>query len=198
MAVVVGSEGKNASGADQWKVPFWQEPVRQVEMALHPDGPIMYAKREAYLQKRAGNSRIRWNVRFFELKEGQLRWWRPAFKDQLLQPKAPRVSLKEPRPAPNRCLDLTKLKGVVRTKVKFPYSTRILLQFDETYNNYKLELRAEREIEIIEWYKLFCRFTIEVLETEVETEAGTEGAGTADDDEDSDSEQAPAEQDGRQ
>lgn len=173
-------------GDAPWKVPFWQEPVRQDQLALHEDGPLAYAKREGYLQKRAGRSRLRWNIRFFELKEGKVRWWRPGFKDQVLQPRTPKVALREPRPKPVRCLDLTQLQSVTRTRVKFPYSTRILLRFRESYTDYQLELRSERELEIMEWYKIFLRFTIERYELEVEraeeeTQAGTEPHGLASD-----------------
>mmetsp|Transcript_86288 Transcript_86288/g.217175 ORF Transcript_86288/g.217175 Transcript_86288/m.217175 type:complete len:205 (+) Transcript_86288:128-742(+) len=188
---------EDAEGQDGWKAPFWQAPVRQGELALHPDGPLRYARREAYLQKRAGKSRLRWNVRYFELKDGHLRWWRPAFREQLLQPTAPKVTLREPRPEPVRCLDLSRLKGVLRTKVKFPYSTRILLRFDEAYTDYQLELRAEKELVILEWYKLFSRFTMEVMEVEHEreTEDGNDvclGGGMTSDAEDTADEAAAA------
>eukprot|EP00913_Durusdinium_trenchii_P001333 g1231.t1 len=118
-------------GDEKWKVPFWQEPVKEAELAKHEDGTLSLARREGYLQKRAGKSRFRWTIRFFELTEGQIRWWRPSFKDQLTQPRPPQVIRnKEPRPKPVRCLDLTQLKQITRTKVRFPYSTRILLQFN--------------------------------------------------------------------
>ncbi|CAJ1449777.1 unnamed protein product, partial [Effrenium voratum] len=77
-------------GEETWKVPIWQEPVRQEQLALHEDGELRYAKREGYLQKRAGTSRFRWTIRFFELQEGKIRWWRPSFKDQLTQPRPPK------------------------------------------------------------------------------------------------------------
>ncbi|CAJ1362825.1 unnamed protein product [Effrenium voratum] len=156
-------------GEETWKVPIWQEPVRQEQLALHEDGELRYAKREGYLQKRAGTSRFRWTIRFFELQEGKIRWWRPSFKDQLTQPRPPKVIRnKEPRPKPVRCLDLTQLRRVTRTQVKFPYSTRILLQFNPDYTDYQLELRSEREIEILEWYKILIRFTMESCELQVD------------------------------
>jgi len=162
---------------EPWKVPFWQRPC-SYELAAHPDGPLCNAVRDGYLQKRAGKSRLRWNIRFFEIKEGRLKWWRPRFKDQIFQSGMPRVALAEPRPAPVRDLDLTKIEFVTRTRVKFPYSTRIMLRFTPSYTDYQLELRAEREIEIMEWYKLLSRFTMEHYEVEQERE-DTEEASTA-------------------
>ncbi|CAE7245986.1 eag [Symbiodinium microadriaticum] len=165
-------------GEEKWKVPFWQEPVKQEQLALHEDGNLIYAKREGYLQKRAGRSRFRWTIRFFELKDGQIRWWRPSFADQLRQPRPPQVVRnKEPRPRPVRCLDLTQLKRVTRTQVKFPYSTRILLQFKEDYTDYQLELRSERELEIMEWYKILIRFTMESCEAVVDRDDGRVALG---------------------
>lgn len=166
-------EGASASAEgiqeDQlWKVPFWQKPVKTSELCLHPDGPLEAVKREGYLQKRAGNSRMRWNIRYFELADGKLRWWRPEFKEMLKMPPRPKVMLKEVRPRPIRSLDLSKLKSVTRTRVKFPYSTRILLEFHEDYSKYKLELRAERENIILEWYRACSRFAIECNEVVVE------------------------------
>lgn len=172
-------------GNATWKVPFWQEPPRrlQLELAVHEDGPLRVAQREGYLQKRAGSSRWRWNVRYFEVKDGLLSWWRPAFKDQLFQPNRPRVALAVPRPKPRRILDLRQLKSVTRTKVKFPYSTRILLKFHEAYSDYQLELRSEREIEIMEWYSLLLRFTMESYEVEVEEDPpATDRRGGSDSD----------------
>mmetsp|Transcript_53475 Transcript_53475/g.116786 ORF Transcript_53475/g.116786 Transcript_53475/m.116786 type:complete len:186 (-) Transcript_53475:83-640(-) len=157
-------------GEETWKVPVWQEPVRQEQLAQHEDGHLSLARREGYLQKRAGRSRFRWTIRFFELKEGQIRWWRPSFKDQLTQPRPPGVIRKEPRPKPVRCLDLTQLQRITRTQVKFPYSTRILLQFNPDYTDYQLELRSEREIEIMEWYKVLIRFTMERYDVSVDRE----------------------------
>eukprot|EP00928_Gymnodinium_smaydae_P071049 TRINITY_DN54730_c0_g1_i1.p1 TRINITY_DN54730_c0_g1~~TRINITY_DN54730_c0_g1_i1.p1 ORF type:complete len:199 (-),score=31.78 TRINITY_DN54730_c0_g1_i1:137-733(-) len=174
-----------------WRTPYWQAPVRTEELALHHDGPLRSACREGYLQKRAGKSRLRWNIRYFEIKDGLIRWWRPAFKDQLMQPGVPRVALKEPRPAPIRCLDCTKIRSVTRTKVKFPYSTRILIRWQEDYTDYALELRSEKELDIIEWYKLLLRFTMEHYEVEVDAEAASTadngGASTADAGSESDS-----------
>jgi len=172
---------------EPWKVPFWQEPVREakVELAKHPDGPLICAKREGYLQKRAGKSRIRWNVRYFELRESKLSWWRPQFSDMLLQPRVPKVAKAETRPSPVRCLDLMQLKSVTRTKVKFPYSTRILLKFQESYTDYQLEIRSEKEKDIIQWFQVLVRFTMEVNEVEKakeeeeDTQAGTEDRGAA-------------------
>ncbi|CAK9074721.1 unnamed protein product [Durusdinium trenchii] len=156
-------------GDEKWKVPFWQEPVKEAELAKHEDGTLSLARREGYLQKRAGKSRFRWTIRFFELTEGQIRWWRPSFKDQLTQPRPPQVIRnKEPRPKPVRCLDLTQLKQITRTKVRFPYSTRILLQFNPDYTDYQLELRSERELEIMEWYKILIRFTMETYDVSVD------------------------------
>jgi len=176
----------------EWKEPFWQEPVTKakLELALHEDGPLLNARREGFLQKRAGTSRFRWNVRYFELKDNSLRWWRPRFRDQLFQPSMPKVAFPEHRGRPVRCLDLTQLKSVTRTKVKFPYSSRILLRFHESYTKYQLELRSEKEIEIMAWYKVLIRFTLERYEVEVaeeqeETQVGPDG-GRLDSGEDTD------------
>lgn len=186
---VVAKEPLLEEGEGAWKAPIWQKKVeRQTVMAAHEDGPLNIAKREGYLQKRAGTSRLRWNIRFFEVKDGNIRWWRPAFKDQLFQSKkGPMVALAEPRPPPVKELDLRKLKTVIRTKVKFPYSTRIALKFQEDYTDYQLELRAEKELDIMEWYKLFMRFTMESFEVEAEAEEEP-AAGPADGDSDSDRE----------
>jgi len=173
-----------------WKVPYWQPPVLTEELALHHDGPLQCAKREGYLQKRAGKSRVRWNIRYFELVDGELRWWRPAFTEQVRLPRRPKVSLQEPRPRPVRSLDLTKLASVTRTKVKFPYSTRILLRFHEAYTKYELELRAEREIIILEWYKVLSRFTMERYELDKAFEDKVTEGSTAMSDGDSSSEEA--------
>uniref|UniRef100_A0A7S1WIJ9 PH domain-containing protein n=1 Tax=Alexandrium catenella TaxID=2925 RepID=A0A7S1WIJ9_ALECA len=174
---------------EEWKVPIWQEPVREakVELAKHEDGPLIYAKREGFLQKRAGKSRFRWNVRYFELRECKLRWWRPKFSEQLFQPRMPSVAKADSRRDPVRCLDLTQLATITRTKVKFPYSTRLLLRFKESYTDYELEIRAEKEAEIIGWFKVLVRFTMEVVEEEKakeeeeDTQAGTEDRGAASD-----------------
>jgi len=167
---VVANPGEEAGldAADVWKVPIWQRPINPASLALHPDGPLNDQKRDGYLQKRAGSSRLRWNIRYFELSDGFLKWWRPQFTDQLRMPVRPKVALKEPRPRPVRSLDLSKLSRVVRTRVKFPYSTRILLCFREDYTKYRLELRAERENIILEWYRLFDRFAVESFEEVVE------------------------------
>eukprot|EP00931_Biecheleriopsis_adriatica_P014556 TRINITY_DN116431_c0_g1_i1.p1 TRINITY_DN116431_c0_g1~~TRINITY_DN116431_c0_g1_i1.p1 ORF type:complete len:199 (-),score=33.61 TRINITY_DN116431_c0_g1_i1:17-580(-) len=171
---------------ETWKVPYWQAPVQQEQLALHEDGPLAYATREGYLQKRAGKSRWRWTIRFFELRDGQIRWWRPSFKDQIVQPRPPKVVRnKDPRPKPVRVLDLTQLKKLTRTQVKFPYSTRILLQFNEEYTDYQLELRSEHELEIMAWYKILIRFTMEKLEIIQErddTQAGASPGLSSDDD----------------
>lgn len=45
-------------------MPIWQEPVRQEQLALHEEGNLSLAKREGYLQKRAGKSRFRWTIRW--------------------------------------------------------------------------------------------------------------------------------------
>lgn len=178
---------------DTWRVPIWQE--RNLTLAPHPDGPATNIQRAGYLQKRAGASWFRWNVRFFELKDGHLRWWRPDFKEQLLQPALPRVAASEPRPRPRRSLDdhrgfdLSRLRSVARTKAKFPYSTRVICAFDKAYTSYQLELRAEREAEILEWYSVLSRFAIEAMEVEVDTEEGLDLADSADADFDSGSEQ---------
>lgn len=176
-------------GRGDWKVPAWQAPVRTPQLALHPDGPLVLARRESYLQKRAGARSIRWNVRYFELKEGHLRWWRPAFKEQCLQRSAPKAVAQEPRPVPNRCLDLRHLTSISRTRVKFPYSTRIMLQFGEAHKNYKLELRAEKELEIIEWYRVLSRFTMETIE--LETDETDEPGTSVVEDESSDEDASP-------
>jgi len=162
---------------DEWKVPIWQRPIDPASLALHPDGPLVNQKRDGYMQKRAGTSRFRWNIRYFELDDGKIKWWRPQFKEMLRLPVRPKVATMNPRPKPVRCLDLMKLKSVTRQKVKFPYSTRILLVFDEEYTKYKLELRAERENIILEWFRVFARFAMEVNETTVETAAGEPTAG---------------------
>lgn len=124
--------------------------------------------REGYLQKRAGTSRLRWNIRYFELSKGHLKWWRPQFNEMLRMPRFPKVALKDPRPRPIRSLDMTKLKSVTRTRVRFPYSTRILLCFHEDYTKYQLELRAERENIILDWFRVCARFAMESSEVEVE------------------------------
>jgi len=144
-----------------WKVPIWQKPINVATLAPHPDGPLENQKREGYLQKRAGTSRLRWNIRFFELSNGYLKWWRPQFREMLKMPTIPKDLRQDPRPRPIRSLDLRKLKAVVRTRVKFPYSTRILLIFREDYTKYQLELRAERENIILEWFRIFDRFAVE-------------------------------------
>merc|ERR1719453_2150739 len=84
----------------------------------------------------------------------------------------------EPRPRPIRSLDLSKLSRVVRTRVKFPYSTRILLCFREEYTKYQLELRAERENIILEWFRACSRFAVECNEI-VEERAPPEEETTA-------------------
>mmetsp|Transcript_15877 Transcript_15877/g.25242 ORF Transcript_15877/g.25242 Transcript_15877/m.25242 type:complete len:226 (-) Transcript_15877:24-701(-) len=156
---------------EKWKVPMWQRPVDPTALALHPDGPLCDLKKEGYLQKRAGTSRYRWNIRYFELIEGQLRWWRPDFKEQIKQPLIPKALVCDQRPRPVRSLDLSKLRAITRTRVKFPYSTRILLRFDEAYTKYQLELRAERENIMLEWFRNLVRFTLETYEVNVEKEA---------------------------
>ncbi|CAE8610399.1 unnamed protein product [Polarella glacialis] len=155
---------------EKWKVPYWQEQPKQDILALHEDGPLSSAWCVGYLQKRAGRSRFRWTIRYFELKEGHLKWWRPAFTDQIMQPRPPKVLKREPRPKPVRDLDLRELKSVTRAKVRFPYSTRIILQFKEGYTDYQLELRSESEQEILAWYKIIIRFTMERIETVVDRE----------------------------
>lgn len=166
-----------------WKVPIWQA---KTVLAPHPNGPLTIAYKEGYMQKRAGKSRFRWNIRYFELKEGKLKWWRPNFTEQIRLKPGPKCmgAAAKGHSRPVRCLDLTKLKSVTRTKCKFPYSTRILLRFSDT--EYELELRAEVELVIIEWYRLFSRFTMETYEVEaVEdedvTEVGTTQDGESDD-----------------
>lgn len=182
-----GASTEGATEDQLWKVPFWQKPVKVSELCLHPDGPLSTVKREGYLQKRAGNSRMRWNIRYFELADGKLQWWRPEFKEMLKMPPRPKVMLKEVRPRPIRSLDLSKLKSVTRTRVKFPYSTRILLEFHEDYSKYKLELRAERENIILEWYRACSRFAIEcneyVVERETAEDDSTATPGTQEDEE---------------
>jgi len=150
----------------EWKGPIWQPEVTEakLQLAVHPDGPLSQCHRESYMQKKAGRMRIRWNIRYFELKDGKLRWWRPRFKDQMLQPSPPRVALGDPRPKPAKEFDMTKVKSVTRTKVKFPYSSRILIKWQEDYSNYELELRHEKELQVMPWYKLFMRFTMEAYE----------------------------------
>mmetsp|Transcript_24651 Transcript_24651/g.48021 ORF Transcript_24651/g.48021 Transcript_24651/m.48021 type:complete len:214 (+) Transcript_24651:50-691(+) len=186
-------KGENKDTQVEWKGPVWQQEVTpaRLELAVHPDGPLSTVHREAYLQKKAGKlMRMRWNIRYFELKDGILRWWRPRFKDQVMQPGAPRLALAEPRPKPSKELDMTKVKSVTRTKVKFPYSSRILIKWQEQYTNYELELRHEKEIEIMAWYKIFVRFTMETYEVEApDGEEETEvGDGHEDDDSDSEDE----------
>mmetsp|Transcript_57680 Transcript_57680/g.137210 ORF Transcript_57680/g.137210 Transcript_57680/m.137210 type:complete len:226 (+) Transcript_57680:61-738(+) len=167
--------------AANWKTPYWQPPVKQDQLALHDDGPLAFATKSGYLQKRAGKSRLRWNIRWFELREGQLRWWRPDFTEQVKQPSQPRVA-KTPdgaKPKPVRSLDLRQLKSITRTKVRFPYSTRIKLVFNEAYTSYELELRAEVEVSILEWFKVLSRFTMERFDAadgESTTAAGASGS----------------------
>jgi len=153
---------------EDWKVPIWQRPIDPTTLALHPDGPLNTQKREGYLQKRAGTSRLRWNIRYFELADGHLRWWRPQFIEMLKMPRFPKVAKTEPRPRPIRDLDLSRLKSVTRTRVRFPYSTRILLSFHEDYTKYQLELRAERENIIVEWFRICSRFAMETHEAVIE------------------------------
>lgn len=161
---------------DDWKGPFWQRPIKKAELALHPDGPLEAQFKEGYLQKRAGSSRIRWNIRWFEVRDNQIRWWRPDFKEMIKQPVRPKVSAMTTKPRPIRALDLTQLKSVTKTQVKFPYSTRILLSFHESYSKYQLELRAERENIIFEWYRVLSRFAIENFERNIETEPTEAGS----------------------
>eukprot|EP00929_Paragymnodinium_shiwhaense_P089610 TRINITY_DN49764_c0_g1_i1.p1 TRINITY_DN49764_c0_g1~~TRINITY_DN49764_c0_g1_i1.p1 ORF type:complete len:214 (-),score=21.31 TRINITY_DN49764_c0_g1_i1:52-693(-) len=170
-----------------WRVPYWQPPIREEEIALADDGPLSNTKKAGYLQKRAGKSRFRWNIRYFEVREGTLKWWRPAFKEQVMQPAVPKVAKAEPRPKAIRSLDLTKIHSVTRTRVKFPYSTRILVRWKPEYTEYVLELRSEREIEILEWFKLFSRFTYEqyeAVEDGESTDCGTDVVGDGDSDSD--------------
>eukprot|EP00930_Biecheleria_cincta_P044683 TRINITY_DN30764_c0_g1_i1.p1 TRINITY_DN30764_c0_g1~~TRINITY_DN30764_c0_g1_i1.p1 ORF type:complete len:194 (+),score=42.41 TRINITY_DN30764_c0_g1_i1:97-678(+) len=178
---------------EKWKVPYWQAPVKQEELALHHDGPLAYASRVGYLQKRAGRSRFRWTIRWFELSEGSIRWWRPSFKDQVTMPRPPKVVKdKNPKPKPVRDLDLQQLKSVTRTQVKFPYSTRILLKFKEDYTEYQLELRSEREVEILEWYKILIRFTMERYDQVLEKDDAAQVAPTLESDTDADAERVRA------
>lgn len=151
---------------DGWKVPFWQAPVKGDQLALHDGGSLAEVTRQGYLQKRAGTSRFRWNVRYFKLEEGKLMWFRPDFKDQCKQPQVPRIMRNDAQPKPVKVMDLTKLKSVVKTRVKFPYSTRLMLVFDPRYTTYQLEIRSEHEVDILEWYKRFSRFTVESYEVE--------------------------------
>lgn len=197
-----GGDGKAEAKKGEtivWKVPYWQS-VQEMERAEHRDGPLAAQDKKAYLQKRAGGhrstpSKLRWNIRWFELKEGKLRWWRPDFLEQIRQPQKPRVSKPETRGRAARCLDLTRLQSVTKTKAKFPYSTRILLRFDPEYTKYQLELRVEREYEILEWYSIFCRFCNELYEVELpsdveEAETAT-GASSQLDDESGDEDAYP-------
>mmetsp|Transcript_97362 Transcript_97362/g.270824 ORF Transcript_97362/g.270824 Transcript_97362/m.270824 type:complete len:189 (+) Transcript_97362:47-613(+) len=156
----------------EWKTPIWQEPApaAKIEFAAHPDGPVINARKEGYLQKRAGKSSFRWTIRYFEIQEGKLSYWRPRFKEQLFQPSVPKLALTESRPQPRRVFDLTQLKSVTTTKVKFPYSTRILLRFNESYTNYELELRSEKERDIRAWFVVLIRFTMEHIEVEKQEE----------------------------
>eukprot|EP00927_Polykrikos_kofoidii_P080775 TRINITY_DN77732_c0_g1_i1.p1 TRINITY_DN77732_c0_g1~~TRINITY_DN77732_c0_g1_i1.p1 ORF type:complete len:209 (-),score=23.44 TRINITY_DN77732_c0_g1_i1:67-693(-) len=187
---LIGSTGDDTTEKLPWKVPMWQQTPTNVEYAKHPDGPLECAHKEGYLQKRAGKSYFRWNIRYFEIKDGQLRWWRPRVKDQLFQPNMPRVALAEPRPRPVRCLDMTKVQSVTRTTVKFPYSTRIKVCWAADYSDYQLELRSEVELDIMKWYRLILRFTMESYEVEKETddvEATTDAATNEDANSDSES-----------
>jgi hypothetical protein len=161
--ITLPDESKNGE-QETWKVPIWQKPVDVATLALHPDGPVDYLKRDGYLQKRAGTSRLRWNIRYFELKDSTLKWWRPDFKEMMKMPPVPKALRNETKPKPIRSLDLTKLKTVTKARCKFPYSTRILLTFHEDYSKYQLELRAERENIILEWYRACSRFAIECNE----------------------------------
>lgn len=165
----------------EWKEPIWQRPLKKPELAVSRDGPLDVQVREGFLQKRAGKSRFRWNIRYFELTDCHLRWWRPAFKDQcrLRVPHFMKPGQKRPRPV--RSLDLRQLIFVSRTRVKFPYSTRILLKFNPEYTDYQLELRSEKEFDILGWYKLFTRFQIECEDREVDaaSEGETDVPGSA-------------------
>ena len=124
-----------------------------------------------FLQKRAGTSKIRWNIRWFEFKDGMLRWWRPTFREQVGQGKPPDVSSR----APVKTLDLRKLDNVVRTHTKKrPFSTTFKLFFKPEYTDYVLELRAEKEHDILDWYVCFRQFVDEIKELSQEREVSRE------------------------
>lgn len=148
----------------EWKAPIWQIQPSEDQRVLVDLGPLKDVKHESYMQKRAGKSKIRWNIRYFALEDEKLRWWRPGFKDQCMLPTVPKIYRREPRPRPVRCLDLTKLERVIKLKYKFPYSTKLLLHFKPGYTDYKLELRAEKEIVMLDWYKILSRFALECVE----------------------------------
>lgn len=43
-------------------------------------------------------------------------------------------------------------------KARFPYSTKVLARFAEGGQHYDLEIRAEKETDVVDWYKLLFRF----------------------------------------
>lgn len=86
---------------------------------------------------------------------------RPTFMEQ--------VRLKKPGKESKavRSLRLDSLTKVYRVKAKFPYSTRVILKFPE----YTLELRAEKEAVMMDWFNILSQFVIdrhEQLDTDVE------------------------------
>eukprot|EP00397_Hematodinium_sp_SG-2012_P054665 GEMP01066095.1.p1 GENE.GEMP01066095.1~~GEMP01066095.1.p1 ORF type:complete len:219 (+),score=21.53 GEMP01066095.1:410-1066(+) len=107
-------------------------------------------KAEGYLQKRAGHSKIRWNIRYFKLQNERLWWCRPTFAEQLRlkAPRRERVAVRD--------LDLRMVTRVYRSKGKFPYSTHVLAQFPD----YTLELRAEKESVMMEWFRILSQFVL--------------------------------------
>ncbi|CAD7942204.1 unnamed protein product [Amoebophrya sp. A120] len=105
---------------------------------------LLQARREGYLHKRAGW--FRWTVRYFRLLRGELCWWRPSFTEQL---RLQRPKNLDPA-AIVRCFTLAEdLLEVKLLPPRFPFTTRLVLRFR---CGYKLELRAEREPAIRDWY----------------------------------------------
>jgi len=138
------------------------------------DLPLLHhnQRREGYLHKRAGW--FRWTVRYFHLRDGTLQWFRPSFLEQLKQQ---RPSFLQDM-APARKFDLrTELASIELKSARFPFSTRVVLGFK---NGYKLELRAEREPAIRDWYEKLKSYL--VVEEEVLMVPGRGGRAEEDQD----------------
>jgi len=156
---------------EEYKSPLWQKSIKSLtdavsssvtSLLLRPwETALGNLKMEGYLQKRAGRSRIRWNIRYFKLQNGGIWWMRPTFMEQ--------IRLKKPGKESRavRSLRLDTLTKVYRVKAKFPYSTRVILKFPE----YTLELRAEKEAVMMDWFNVLSQFVIdrhEQLDTDYE------------------------------
>ncbi|CAD7971428.1 unnamed protein product [Amoebophrya sp. A25] len=127
--------------------------------------------REGYLHKRAGF--LRWTVRYFRLDaRGVLCWWRPTFAEQVrLQRPACLNEGQSPNTAvassggttssgapsassgakskPVRALLVAEARAIEIRAASFPFSTRVVIKWPD----YTLELRAEREPAIRDWYE---------------------------------------------